>query len=196
MVREMPSEASLGEIVQPVNMPPEITTPVPGGTTAKMVARSSLEKTPSHKDGRPFEPTAFEEDDAETETRVSLDAEVGEEAGEDACVEADVACEDELVANANTPPMQSPAEKIEVSSEMSAVMETLTPRERAILQVLIDRGGRSTQADLRYETRTPKSSLTGIIYSLERRKLVTKKEWGRTNVIELSEWFLSKKGKA
>jgi uncharacterized membrane protein len=72
-------------------------------------------------------------------------------------------------------------------------METLTPRERAVLQALIDRGGRSTQADLRYETRTPKSSLTGIIYSLERRKLITKKEWGRTNVIELSDWFLSKK---
>lgn len=88
---------------------------------------------------------------------------------------------------------RSSAEKIEISSEMAAVMETLTPRERAILQALIDRGGRSTQADLRYETRTPKSSLTGIIYSLERRKLVIKKEWGRTNVIELSEWFLSKK---
>jgi uncharacterized membrane protein len=85
------------------------------------------------------------------------------------------------------------AEKIEISREMAAVMETLTPRERAILQALIDRGGRSTQADLRYETRTPKSSLTGIIYSLERRKLVIKKEWGRTNVIELSDWFLSKK---
>jgi uncharacterized membrane protein len=85
------------------------------------------------------------------------------------------------------------AEKIEISSEMAAVMETLTQRERAILQALIDRGGRSTQASLRYETRTPKSSLTTIIYSLERRKLIIKKEWGRTNVIELSDWFLSKK---
>jgi uncharacterized membrane protein len=87
----------------------------------------------------------------------------------------------------------APIEKIKVSSEMAAIMETLTPRERAILQALIERGGRTTQADLRYETHTPKSSLTGIINSLERRKLVTKKEWGRTNVIELSEWFLSKK---
>lgn len=50
-----------------------------------------------------------------------------------------------------------------------------------------------TQADIRYETRTPKSSLTGILISLERRKLVTKKEWGRTNIIELSEWFLAQK---
>jgi len=98
--------------------------------------------------------------------------------------------EEELISK---PESSAPTEKIKVSSEMTAIMETLTPRERAILQALIDRGGRTTQADLRYETRTPKSSLTGIINSLERRKLVTKKEWGRTNVIELSEWFLSKK---
>jgi len=91
------------------------------------------------------------------------------------------------------PESNPPIEKIKVSSEMAAIMETLTPREHAILQALIDCGGRTTQADLRYETRTPKSSLTGIISSLEKRKLVTKKEWGRTNVIELSEWFLSKK---
>jgi hypothetical protein len=83
--------------------------------------------------------------------------------------------------------------RIEVSSEMEAVMQTLTARERAVITTLIDHSGRMTQAEIRYETGTPKSSLTGILISLERRKLVTKKEWGRTNIIELSEWFLSKK---
>ena len=82
---------------------------------------------------------------------------------------------------------------IVVSSEMEAVMQTLTARERAVISTLIDHGGRMTQADIRYETGTPKSSLTGILISLERRKLVSKKEWGRTNIIELSDWFLSKK---
>ena len=82
---------------------------------------------------------------------------------------------------------------IVVSSEMEAVMQTLTARERAVMSTLIDHGGRMTQADIRYETGTPKSSLTGILISLERRKLVSKKEWGRTNIIELSDWFLSKK---
>lgn len=91
------------------------------------------------------------------------------------------------------PPVDLAMEKIEISSEMVAVMETLTPRERAVLQTLIDRGGRTTQADLRYATRTPRSSLSGIISSLERRKIIIKKESGRTNVIELSDWFLSKK---
>ena len=88
-----------------------------------------------------------------------------------------------------------PSEKnvIVVSSEMDAVMQTLTARERAVMSTLIDHGGRMTQADIRYDTGTPKSSLTGILISLERRKLVNKKEWGRTNIIELSDWFLSKK---
>jgi len=83
--------------------------------------------------------------------------------------------------------------RIAISSEMEAVMQTLTPRERAVMATLIEYGGRMTQAEIRYETGTPKSSLTGILISLERRKLITKKEWGRTNIIELSEWFLSKK---
>jgi uncharacterized membrane protein len=85
------------------------------------------------------------------------------------------------------------SQSISVSSEMSVVMQTLTPRERTIMEALIAHKGRMTQADLRYETRTPKSSLSGILLSLERRRLITKKEWGRTNVIELSEWFLSQK---
>ncbi len=83
--------------------------------------------------------------------------------------------------------------KLEVTPEMARVMETLTDRERAIVKALIKHSGEMTQADLRYETEIPKSSLTGILRTLERRQIITKKEWGRTNVIELSEWFLSKK---
>ena len=86
-----------------------------------------------------------------------------------------------------------PEKKITVTSEMEAVMQTLTARENAVMNTLISHGGRMTQAEIRYETGTPKSSLTGILISLERRKLVIKKEWGRTNIIELSDWFLSKK---
>lgn len=178
--------ASSGVVAQPISVPPETTTEVPWDTAAEKGHLSSPEKASSREDSQSFEPDAFVDAYAEEEADGDADLEVdaSEEAGE----------EDEAT-EAEIQPAKIPAEKIEISSEMSAVMETLTPRERAVLQALINRGGRSTQADLRYETRTPKSSLTGIIYSLERRKLVTKKEWGRTNVIELSEWFLSKKGR-
>ena len=83
--------------------------------------------------------------------------------------------------------------EIELTPEMGRVMETLTDREQAIVKALIKHSGEMTQADLRYETGIPKSSLTGILRTLERRKIINKKEWGRTNVIELSEWFLTKK---
>ena len=81
--------------------------------------------------------------------------------------------------------------KIATTSDMARVMETLTDRERTIVNALLKHNGEMTQADLRYETGIPKSSLTGIVRSLERRKIINKKEWGRTNVIELSKWFLS-----
>jgi hypothetical protein len=98
------------------------------------------------------------------------------------------------IVDASLPPTNETTKKtIVVSSEMEAVMQTLTARERVVMSTLIEHGGRMTQADIRYETGTPKSSLTGILISLERRKLVNKKEWGRTNIIELSDWFLSKK---
>jgi len=90
-------------------------------------------------------------------------------------------------------PGEEGKQRIQLSREMEAVIQTLTPREQAVITTLVEHGGRMTQADIRYETRTPKSSLTGILISLERRKLVTKKEWGRTNIIELSEWFLSQR---
>lgn len=88
------------------------------------------------------------------------------------------------------------SKELEESIATAAIMETLTPRERTIIEILIDRGGRVTQADLRYATNMPKSSLADILSALERRKLVTKREWRRTNVIELSEWVLSKEGRS
>lgn len=82
-------------------------------------------------------------------------------------------------------------EALQPTPEMTRIMETLTDRERAIVTALLKHGGEMTQADLRYETEIPKSSLTGILRTLERRQIVRKKEWGRTNVIELSDWLLS-----
>jgi DNA-binding transcriptional ArsR family regulator len=83
------------------------------------------------------------------------------------------------------------ARAIVVGSELNAVLETLTPRERSIMETLIKHGGRMTQMDMRYETGVPKSTLTMVLISLEKRNLVTRKEYGRTNVIELSERFFS-----
>ncbi|MDD1742573.1 MAG: helix-turn-helix domain-containing protein [Methanotrichaceae archaeon] len=106
---------------------------------------------------------------------------------------ADITRLEDSLKTIENQPKSSDRKEIEVTREMGAVMETLTARERAVLQALIKNGGEMNQTELRYETSMPKSTLSGVLLSLERRKLITKKEWGRTNVIELSEWFLAKR---
>jgi uncharacterized membrane protein len=137
----------------------------------------------------------FSEDDLESATAESdFDAGASESVGsEDLFPQADLSEQDSQSLKGKEEKPVAESTGIEITSEMAAVMETLTSRERTVLNALIGRKGRMTQADIRYETRIPKSSLTGILLSLERRKLIIKKEWGRTNIIELSEWFLSKK---
>jgi uncharacterized membrane protein len=82
---------------------------------------------------------------------------------------------------------------IELTCEISAVMDTLTDKEQSVLRALLLRGGTMTQTEIRYETDISKSSLSGILTSMEKRKIITKRESGRTNVIELSERFLNTK---
>lgn len=80
---------------------------------------------------------------------------------------------------------------VQLTSEISAVMDTLTDKERSIVKVLLERRGAMTQTEIRYELDISKSSLSGILTALEKRKIITKKEKGRTNVIELSEQLLN-----
>lgn len=106
---------------------------------------------------------------------------------DDLWVEGAEGGEGEIVPGDGGSPPPSGGAIAPIYGEMTAVMETLTGRERSVLEVLIRHQGKMTQAEIRYETGIPKSSLTGVIVSLERRNIVTKREWGRTNVIELSE---------
>ena len=85
---------------------------------------------------------------------------------------------------------------VDLTSGILAVMDTLTDKEQAVVKALLRRGGTMTQRDIRYETDISKSSLSGILTSLEKRKLITKQEKGRTNVIELSDRFLNIKGRS
>ncbi len=81
--------------------------------------------------------------------------------------------------------------KIRITSEMQKVIDTLSEREKTIVNTLINSGGKLDQSKIRYETEIPKSSLTGILNSLERKKIIKRKRYGRKNIIELTDWFLS-----
>lgn len=88
-------------------------------------------------------------------------------------------------------PEKKQTSSIEMTGEISAVMDMLTDKEQSIFKVLLQRGGAMTQTEIRYELDISKSSLSGILTSMEKRKIITKKELGRTNVIGLSERFLN-----
>ncbi len=81
--------------------------------------------------------------------------------------------------------------EIRITSGTQKVLDTLSDNEKAIVGILLRNGGSVTQATIRYETGIPKSSLTGIINTLKRKNIIKKREYGRTNLIELSEGFLS-----
>lgn len=83
--------------------------------------------------------------------------------------------------------------EIPITGEMQKVIDTLSDKEKAIIHLLLRNGGFATQADIRSEIGIPKSSLTGIINALKRKNIIKKREYGRTNIIELSDWFLSEK---
>jgi len=80
---------------------------------------------------------------------------------------------------------------IRITGEMQKVIDTLSEKEKAIILLLLRKGGTAIQTDIRYEIEIPRSSLTGIINALKRKNIIKKREYGRTNIIELSEWFLS-----
>ena len=48
-------------------------------------------------------------------------------------------------------------QSIEISDELAAVMHTLTDREQSVLRALLERGGRMTQAEIRYCQRRDKT---------------------------------------
>jgi len=83
--------------------------------------------------------------------------------------------------------------EIQPNSEMQKVIETLSENEKAVVGALLREGGKLTQAKIRRETGIPKSSLSGILNTLQRKNIIEKREYGRTNLIELSSWFLSEK---
>lgn len=90
-------------------------------------------------------------------------------------------------------PSSTPASSLEPLESSPPVKIDMISETKAMMRTLIEAGGTMVQADLRCITEMAKSSLSGILLSLKNQKLINKRECCLTNVIELSEWFLSKK---
>lgn len=63
--------------------------------------------------------------------------------------------------------LKTTVKSIEITNNISAVAKTIIIRGIAVLTTLIDPNGQMAQANISFETRIPKSSLIGILLSLE-----------------------------
>ncbi len=75
-------------------------------------------------------------------------------------------------------------------SKYDAIVPTLTERERKVLRIVIDEGGRVSQRKLRHLSEIPKSSLSRITDELQRKELIRKIPVGQTNEIRVNSELL------
>jgi len=85
---------------------------------------------------------------------------------------------------------------IQVTEKMEAIMSAMHPREKEILQSIVEQNGKTTQARVYHATGIPTTSLSRWMDSLERKGLVESKRLGKLRRVYLTEKFLGKKKKA
>jgi uncharacterized membrane protein len=73
---------------------------------------------------------------------------------------------------------------------MSDVINTLNEREKNIVELLIKNDGKAKQAHIVRELLLPKTSVSRALEALEKKNIIALKPYGKTNIVELSEWFL------
>ena len=73
------------------------------------------------------------------------------------------------------------------------ILAALDETEKRIIEILMSRGGRALQSQIREEIRIPKSTLSRYISALETRNIIETEKLGRINKIKLTDWFLNKK---
>jgi uncharacterized membrane protein len=65
------------------------------------------------------------------------------------------------------------------------ILETLNDKERGVLNLLLEAGGRETQARLRQKSGMPKSSLSNLLRDMEQKKLVRRYDSWLTKDVEI-----------
>lgn len=78
------------------------------------------------------------------------------------------------------------------TSRMNDIINTLSHKERTVIEFLIEHNNKSTQATIKNNTGIPKTSLIRLFDSLERKHLITITRIGKMKKITLTGWFLGK----
>ncbi|MBS3136648.1 hypothetical protein J4401_06880 [Candidatus Woesearchaeota archaeon] len=72
------------------------------------------------------------------------------------------------------------------------IMETLDKKEREVVQLIIDNNNCMMQASIRHTLSIPRTTLSRIIESLQRKKIVNVEKVGKSVKIRLTDFFLGK----
>ncbi|MCK4492205.1 MAG: hypothetical protein KAU03_06250, partial [Candidatus Altiarchaeales archaeon] len=80
--------------------------------------------------------------------------------------------------------------RIELTGRMEDIIQTLTDREKSIVNLLIESDGKLTQAEARHFLGIPKATISRDVNSLKRKRIVETIKIGRNRDIRLSRWFL------
>ena len=94
---------------------------------------------------------------------------------------------------AATKTTEAPKEfKYETVNKFEGVLRVLEPEEQQVCKALYNRGGSTTQKEITNITGFSKVKTHRILSRLASRRIVSVEKAGKTNLIHLSEWVLSK----
>ena len=80
----------------------------------------------------------------------------------------------------------------DLSKQTKALLETLAPKEKKVIEFLLDNDNHCSQAKIRHGTGTPRTSLSRILQKLEQKKMVHIEKEGKMVSVSLTKFFLDK----
>jgi len=84
----------------------------------------------------------------------------------------------------------------DAQGSFEAVYNSLMPDEKKVVDCLVRKGGRCLQRDITRETGFTRLKTHRVVSRLEQRKVVTVTPGGKTNVVELAPWVITRQGEA
>jgi len=77
-----------------------------------------------------------------------------------------------------------------LSKQTKALMKTLSEKEKKIVDFLLEHNNLASQAKIRHNTKIPRTSLTRVLQSLEKKKIAEIEKEGKMVSVKLSKFFL------
>ena len=79
-----------------------------------------------------------------------------------------------------------------LSKQTLALMKTLSEKEKKIVDFLLENDNKASQAKIRHATKIPRTSLTRVLQSLEKKKIAEIERNGKMVSVGLTKFFLGK----